>query len=89
MSDDSTNGTGKHVASVIETLIQWGSLVAIAFFLSQSVAALAGQDTNATIDLAADIAGKFSLGSWVAWVSLGAAVVWGYVERRLRKREEN
>ena len=78
---------GSNFIAFISLAIPWGSLVAIAYFLNQTIASLAGKATAADINigLSADIAAHAD--KWIAYTFGGGAVAYGLTERKLRRKK--
>ena len=72
------------IASVVQTLIRAACAVLIARYVYLSVAALAGQNTDASFVL--DILGRTSVNVSVAWTFALGGAGYGYVQKRLRTR---
>lgn len=72
----------------ITTAIKWGAFVLIAYACRDSIATLAGKETLASFSFqgVANYIGKeASIAQWVEYVAIGVLLIWGILERRLRK----
>jgi hypothetical protein len=72
-------GFGSNAAKVLIALIQCGAGVAVFYFLNDSIKHLAGQETNATINI------DF-MGNVLAGLFGGGGVVYGKQQNELRKK---
>lgn len=72
-------GFGSNVAKVLITLIQCGAAVAVFYFLNDSIKHLAGQETNATINI------DF-MGNVLAGLFGSGGVFYGKKQNELRKK---
>lgn len=72
-------------ASVLRTLIKWGSFVCIAYFAKEAIKALAGQTTFSQFII--DVPTLESLVDWKEYVLLAFGTLgpaYGYYQRRLK-----
>lgn len=74
---------GGAVASVLNNLIRWAGVVAIAGFAYLSIESLAGETTNA--DIGIRFAGNIKLSEVFAFLFGGGGVAYGLRQRTLRK----
>lgn len=70
------------LASILNNLIRWGGLVAIAYFLYRSVDALAGERTIA--DIGVNFNTKISVSEVLAWIFGISGIGYGYRQNDLR-----
>lgn len=68
---------------VLQSLLRWGGIVAIAWFTRLAVGDLAGQTTMADIGL--DFLGKVEVSVALAWAAGAAGGYYGYRQRKLRR----
>lgn len=76
---------GSNFIAFISLVIPWGALVAIAYFLNQSIASLAGKATaaNIKIGLSTDIAAHAD--KWIAYALSSGGLAYGLAERKFRR----
>jgi len=68
---------------VLQSLLRWGGIVAIAWFTRLAVGDLAGQTTLA--DIGIDFLGKVEVSVALAWTAGAAGGYYGYRQRKLRR----
>jgi hypothetical protein len=71
-------------AAVTIAAIRWVGLVVLAYFASQSVVALAGRTTLATIGVGIKLLGKVYISQAVAWLFAASSEGYGLRQRALR-----
>jgi hypothetical protein len=72
------------LARVLQALLKWGGICAIAYFAYKSIASLSGQTTVA--NLALKVLGNLTISQSVAYTVAGGSAVWALGERSLRKK---
>ncbi|MGD0262494.1 MAG: hypothetical protein ABSD29_22245 [Verrucomicrobiota bacterium] len=72
------------LARVVQMLVKWGGIAAIAFFAYKSIACLSGQTTVA--QLALNILGNITFSKSVVYTVAGGSAVWALGERSFRKK---
>ncbi len=72
------------LASVFNNAIRWGGCAFIAYMMYRSVSVLAGQQTMA--DIGIRILSDVRVSKGLAWVLGGGGVLYGFGERRLRRK---
>lgn len=75
--------TTEGIASVLNNLIRWGAVVAIARYGYLTVARLAGQSTFA--DIGVSFLADVRVSEAVAWILAGSGALYGAAQRRLRR----
>ena len=75
--------TMEAIVSVINNLVRWGGLVAIAYFTYLSVTALAGQRTIA--DIGIKFLADVRVSEALAWLFGGSGIAYGLRQRKLRR----
>lgn len=87
----------ENIASIINTLIRWGGVVATTFFVFRSIAVLSGKETNANINLSTVLSiitsnaankSSFSWGifSLVEFLVGCGGIAYGIRQKRLKQR---
>ncbi|MCC6139971.1 MAG: hypothetical protein IT389_05060 [Nitrospira sp.] len=72
----------------INTLIKYGAFVLIAYAVENAAAALAGKETLAAFSfqgIASYVGKETSVAEWAQYAIIAALLIWGSVERKLRK----
>jgi hypothetical protein len=70
--------------AVVQSLIMWGALVWICYFVYLSILALAGRETQANI--AINLMAQLKLQYTLPYMVGTGGVAYGYFQRRLRKK---
>ena len=72
------------IGEAIQTAIPWGSLIAIAWFCSTAVRALAGQETFT--DIGISVLGDLRINDGLAYILGIGGMSYGYGQHRLRRK---
>ena len=71
------------IGAAVQTAIPWGSLVVIAWLVSNALQSLAGQETIA--DIGINFLGNVGINDGLAYVLAAGTIFYGNRERRLRR----
>ena len=76
---------GTNLIAFFRLAFPYGTVIAVAYFISQTLLGLAGMDTNADIKVAfsADMVAKAD--KYIAWFFGGGGITYGLAERKFRK----
>lgn len=71
------------IVTVLLSLIRWGGVLGISYFVFRTVEVLAGQSTFAEIGI--NFLGNLEVSVTLAWAAGGGGVLYGLGQRKLRK----